>query len=280
MPARSAGSSGLEAPGSGFAVASQPHVSRQTGAVAELDLVLDLIVHAAAQLAGADMAAVSLLLAGGEELEVIRTFGTMAPIHGVRLDVAQSFQGLAAHLGKAVRTTDVLRDRRQKDRGVARLLGARGMLVVPLRSPTAVCGTLAVAKTVPWRFSNADAALLASLAESASAAIHSARACCGLRRTSAATKAGWHPQRCPHAVRCWREVEQSTQRPATVEPLRLSTRQLGIVRLLMSGKTTNEIAATVGLSPRTVQHYVERLKARFNQPRLSGLIAHFARAGL
>lgn len=264
----------------GFAVYDEPHVSRQTGAVAELDLVLDLIVRAAAQLSGSGMAAVSLLVAGGEELELIRTFGTTAPIDGARLPVAHSFQGLAVRLGAAVRTTDVLRDHRPKARGVAQLIGARGVLVVPLRSPAGVCGTLTVAKTVPWGFSRADAAVLSSLAESASAAIQTARVCCGLRREGAAPKGDWQAQRCPHAVRCWREIDRGTARTATLEPLRLSTRQLGIVRLLMSGKTTKEIAAAVGLSPRTVQHYVERLKARFNQPRLSGLIALFARSGL
>ena len=63
-------------------------------------------------------------------------------------------------------------------------------------------------------------------------------------------------------------------------PPRLSPREGEIVDLLIMGKTYKEVAAALHISARTVEHYVERLKSRFHQPRLPALACYLAAHGL
>ena len=50
----------------------------------------------------------------------------------------------------------------------------------------------------------------------------------------------------------------------TSEKSQLTKRQLQCAQLLIQGKTTKEIARQINLSPRTVEHYLEHLKDKFN----------------
>ena len=56
----------------------------------------------------------------------------------------------------------------------------------------------------------------------------------------------------------------------------LSPREWEIVILLNADKNCKEVAGTLGLSIRTVEHYVDRLKLRFGKRTLHGLVAHIA----
>ena len=60
----------------------------------------------------------------------------------------------------------------------------------------------------------------------------------------------------------------------------LSRREREIVALLIAGRSVKEAAAALGLSPRTVEDYLARLKRRFRQPRLLSLVVHLVKRGL
>jgi DNA-binding CsgD family transcriptional regulator len=60
----------------------------------------------------------------------------------------------------------------------------------------------------------------------------------------------------------------------------LSRREREIVALLIAGRSVKEAAAALGLSPRTVEDYLVRLKRRFCQPRLLSLVVHLVKHGL
>ena len=60
----------------------------------------------------------------------------------------------------------------------------------------------------------------------------------------------------------------------------LSRRERQIVGLLIGGRSVKESAAVLGLSPRTVEGYLERLKQRFRVPRLLALVVHLVKQGL
>lgn len=67
---------------------------------------------------------------------------------------------------------------------------------------------------------------------------------------------------------------------ATSPAPHLSRREEQIVALLISGRSVKEAAAALGLSPRTVEGYLERLKVRFRQPRLLALVVCLVKLGL
>ena len=60
----------------------------------------------------------------------------------------------------------------------------------------------------------------------------------------------------------------------------LSRREREIVALLIGGRSVKEAAAALGLSPRTLEGYLERLKRRFRHPRLLSLVVHLVKQGL
>jgi DNA-binding CsgD family transcriptional regulator len=74
--------------------------------------------------------------------------------------------------------------------------------------------------------------------------------------------------------------EHHTPPRRTDRPRRLSQRERGVVALLLAGKSVKETAATLGLSSRTVETYVERLRQRYRQPRLHALLAHLVKVGV
>jgi DNA-binding CsgD family transcriptional regulator len=68
--------------------------------------------------------------------------------------------------------------------------------------------------------------------------------------------------------------------PAPAPRQQLSRREREIVALLIAGRSVKEAAAALGLSPRTVEDYLARLKRRFRQPRLLSLVVHLVKRGL
>ena len=67
--------------------------------------------------------------------------------------------------------------------------------------------------------------------------------------------------------------------PEPVEP-QLSPRQLECLRLAAAGKTSSQIAATLGLSSRTVDQYVSEACARLNVRNRVQAVAKAAKQGL
>ena len=92
-----------------------------------------------------------------------------------------------------------------------------------------------------------------------------------------------HPPR--RASRRGRSPEVHRARGSSKAPLpkphqQLSRREREIVALLIAGRSVKEAAAALGLSPRTVEDYLTRLKRRFRQPRLLSLVVHLVKHGL
>jgi DNA-binding CsgD family transcriptional regulator len=238
----------------------QRRITRAIAMNASLDTVLASVARAAARLCHTPMALVTLLDDTGEQLEVVGVFGTPESVRGTCLPVAASLNGLVIASGRSVRSMNVLRDPRSVVQQIPLMSGARGVLFVPLRDQRGPFGTLAVAKRVPWHFSARDEALLSRLADSASIAIQNAKLREQLRRSPAqfgrADRAGSQPQG-----------------PAP-GPYRVSPREREVLNLLIAGMTCKEIASALSISGRTVQHYLDRLKLRFHQPRLPALVGY------
>lgn len=66
---------------------------------------------------------------------------------------------------------------------------------------------------------------------------------------------------------------QKKPKPLQVADVDLSKRQNEILRLVIFGKTIKEISKILDLSPRTVEHYFETIKTKFNVYSKSELIA-------
>jgi len=77
-----------------------------------------------------------------------------------------------------------------------------------------------------------------------------------------------------------RATAAEAETPAAAVRQQLSRREREIVALLIAGRSVKEAAAALGLSPRTVEDYLVRLKRRFRQPRLLSLVAHLVKHGL
>jgi DNA-binding CsgD family transcriptional regulator len=240
----------------------------------DVDPLLDRIVRGATQLCGTSIALLGLL-AGDEEIEIVSAAGMSPALCGKHVPLAGGLLGIVVTSGRSVRSVDASCDRRAP-RCELSLLGARGTLIVPLSGPDGVLGTLAVAKREPWRFTDPLEATLRQLAQSASIAIQTARMRLALGR---ATRAGrmTRPRRSHlDAVRNGGDDAihpASTSRAAQL----VSPREREILDLLAGGKTCKESAAALDISPRTVEHYVERLKLRFGQPTIPALIGYSIR---
>ena len=153
------------------------------------------------------------------------------------------------------RSSDVMRDRRP----LARTKGLetmRGVRVFPVRASTACVGTLLVARLRPWPLQLSDVVVLAQLADCVSLA---------MRRepgTATVTEAA--------------RTAPPIPAPRPQVPLPLTIRQADIARLLCDGATAKEIALRLAISPRTVEHHLERLKLRFRSSTLHGLVGRLA----
>jgi DNA-binding CsgD family transcriptional regulator len=247
----------------------------------ELEGVLSSIARAAAHLCQAPMATIALLTDSQHELEVVGTFGIRPSIVGTRSPVRLSFNGLVITAGRAVHSTDVLRDPPPMVRILPPMTGARGVFAVPLRDPRGPFGTLSVAKRVCWQFSGHNEAVLTQLADSASIAVQNAQ----LREQLHRTARHWTPL--GPTVRSVDFAKPSMQLPSRLDhapahrdSCHLSPRQREIITLVATGKTYKEIASILSISGRTVEHHLERLKLRFHQPRIAALVGYMITQGL
>jgi DNA-binding NarL/FixJ family response regulator len=76
-----------------------------------------------------------------------------------------------------------------------------------------------------------------------------------------------------------RDLVVST-RSAQLDQETLSERERVVLRLLAQGRRNKEIAAELGLSPKTVETYRARLMSKLGIDNLSGLVRFAIRAGL
>lgn len=100
----------------------------------------------------------------GEEMVYRAAAGTAAPHVGLRLPVSGSLSGLVCRTGKAARSDDCETDGRV-DRDACRRVGARSMLIVPLRREGATAGTLKVYSPTPAAFTGDDERVLSMLGD-------------------------------------------------------------------------------------------------------------------
>jgi len=63
-------------------------------------------------------------------------------------------------------------------------------------------------------------------------------------------------------------------------PLDLTSRHTEIIKLLADDLGTNEIAARLGISPRTVEFHKERIYRRIGVTGLAGLVRYAIRKGI
>src|SRR5262249_19081383 len=128
----------------------------------------------------------------------------------------------------------------------------------------------------PRRFSPRDEAILKDFADVATAAMGE----CILRtqvREAAARALAVGAGRFPVAEGDRPAPGDSTPDQRTTGCLSLTPRERDIVALLVTGQTCKEVAAELTLSVHTVQHYIERLKLRFGQRTLHGLVSCLGR---
>ena len=111
------------------------------------------------------------------------------------------------------------------------------------------------------------------------AGMSSAASSSNRRRTRRKPTLGSRTRRKPRPNQPRSETTAGLQRAKTDTP-HLSRREREIVALLIEGRSVKEASAALGLSPRTVEGYLERLKCRFRQPRLLALVVHLVKQGL
>jgi GAF domain-containing protein len=242
-------------------------------ATRELGQVLSEVARGAARLCHAQLAAITVLTESRDQLALIDVFGTAGVIVEKVLPIAGSLNGTVLTSGRSFRSRDVLRDRRPIVRDIARRNRVRGVLIVPLQAREGLLGTLAVASRRDWDFTARDQARLEDFVNVASIAIDNACLREQLRRVGfAASAAGLQEDSIPS--REGRRVEGRDREPPGVVSgnQRLTPRERDIAALLLSDRTCKEVAAALQLSSHTVRHYVERLKLRFGQKTLHGLV--------
>lgn len=255
----------------------QRHITAAMAAGTELATVLSLVTRAAARLSHADTAAIAALINKSlhQEIELRVAFGAPPRFLGMRVPVSSvSFSSLVITQSRSVRTSDVVRDRRSAVREISRISGVRAILAVPIRNAQEPFGTLTVCKRIPWHFSDQDETLLRRFADMASIAFQNTDLCQRL------TSLGVSSDGAPLAAAAAADATPSRSGAAGDRGAWLSSRQRDVVRLLIAGKTSREIASALGLSNRTVEHHVERLKKRFCQARLPALVGYAVAHGL
>jgi DNA-binding CsgD family transcriptional regulator len=223
------------------------------------------------------MGVLAVAVEKGQKTLVVSTLGTPVSLVGDLLPVVRSVRG---SITEPVRTVDASTEKRRAVRSLAEKIKARGLMIMPLRHGDAVLGILCVARPTPWLCTKE--ATLRRLAGFAAIAIDHAR-----------LQADVQPDAAPPAVAAITPApagkngaaaaEASAKRepaPERMKPggprVRLSPREQQILALLVEGNTYKEVASVLGISPRTVEHYVERLKIRFDKPRVPALTGYLA----
>jgi len=127
------------------------------------------------------------------------------------------------------------------------------LLTIPLTTANGIDGLLAIGVQAPRIFDTTQRRRLRQLESLASVALQLT----ALRqRNDAPSARAGDPQR------------------------RLNRREREVIDLLIAGQTLKETAATLNISPRTVETYLDRLKQRHHKPRLSALLVHLVKTGL
>ena len=137
-----------------------------------LDRVLEVVTRTAARLTRADAAVVELL--DGADMVYRAGSGAAADHVGLRLSAANSLSGLCVKLDQTLRCDDCETDERV-DRDACRRVGARSMLVTPLRFRDAALGVLKVYSSHPAAFDDAAAEILRLLVGIVAASMQRAR---------------------------------------------------------------------------------------------------------
>jgi PAS domain S-box-containing protein len=139
----------------------------------DLDRALAVVVERARELTGADSAVVEMV--EGEELVYRAASGAAAAFIGLRLRVATSLSGRCVRdgTGTLLRCDDAEHDPRV-DAAACRRVGARSMLVAPLRTDAGVLGVLKVSSPEPAAFGRRHEAALQLLAGLVAAALGNA----------------------------------------------------------------------------------------------------------
>jgi len=249
------------------------------GDVAEItkaDGVLPSIARGAARLCQTPLAAISVLSKEGKHLELVSVIGTAGVVSEKRLPIEGSLNGTVIDSGRVFRSSDVWHDPRPITRAIARRNKTRAVLIVPLAPGAGLTGTLVVASRQPRRFGPRDEGILTDFAYVATAAMGE----CILRaqvREAATHAMAVGTGRFPVAERDRLTPADSTPGEKTTGCLSLTPRERDIVALLVTGQTCKEVAAELTLSVHTVQHYIERLKLRFGQKTLHGLVSSLGR---
>jgi DNA-binding CsgD family transcriptional regulator len=195
---------------------------------------------------------------------VISRWPETCAVDGLRTPLVGSLSGLAFNRGEELYSEDVLLDRRPMVRVYAARSGSKGIYVVPLRVGNQVLGTLNMgSQKSSWRLSESQRTWVRTLCELLAIAI---LAYSPLRPAPSSSDASGEsaapmPPVASDKVPVW---------PATEGGLTIRQKQLA--RLLVAGTPLKEIAGELRLSPRTVEHHVERLKRRFGAPTLHGLV--------
>lgn len=137
-----------------------------------LDGVMDVVVRCAARLTNADAAVVELH--EGDDMVYRAGSGSASAHVGLRLGVHSSLSGLCVRLDQTLRCDDSESDPRV-DRDACRRVGARSMLVAPLRHRGMAIGALKVYAGRAAAFDDTSAAVLQLLVGLISASMHRAR---------------------------------------------------------------------------------------------------------
>jgi GAF domain-containing protein len=235
--------------------------------------ILSEVVRAAAKVCAADIAGITLLTDNRDELEVACIHGSAAAARGKRLPLVGSLSGLAVTTSRPIRSLDVLADPRPFAEWVARCTSMRAMLIVPLRNQEYPLGTLMVTRKTPGTWLRTQEEALVQLADLVSIAVQSLQLRELLRRSTWSAIASDLPAKPKAVVELRAESSGANLRKHTA-------REREIINLLIVGQTYKEVAATIGISARTVEHYVDRLKHRHRVTTIHGLVGHFLRKGV
>ncbi|HEY7018178.1 MAG TPA: GAF domain-containing sensor histidine kinase [Gaiellaceae bacterium] len=133
-----------------------------------LEAVMREVVEQSRGLTRADAAVVEMV--EGDQMVYRAVAGTAEPFLGFRLDASRSLSGLCAATGETIYCEDTEDDPRV-DREATRTVGARSMMVVPLRHDGAVPYVLKVYSGEPAAFGERERQVLRILAASLAAAI-------------------------------------------------------------------------------------------------------------
>jgi signal transduction protein with GAF and PtsI domain len=141
-----------------------------------LDEMLEVVVEMAAQVMDAALCSLLLVEEPTDEL-VLRATQSATPLYRDRqpLKVGEGIAGLVAQTGRAQAILDVTADPLYRNADLARELGLRSLLCVPLSVGDRTIGVMNCYTSTPRRFSGEEKTLFSTLANQTALAIENAR---------------------------------------------------------------------------------------------------------